>query len=83
MRSLPPAAVVHGVEPEGEDFFFGTISLGFLIGYGVRSYGFGLFFSYTHGEEPGCMVVLGPFGFYAQKYIGWDLRFLWRHIIGG
>lgn len=83
MRSLPPAAVVHGVEPEGDDFFLGTLAVGFLVGYSDRCYGFGFFFGLTLGEEPGIQVVLGPLGFYARKYIGWDLRFLRWHIIGG
>lgn len=83
MRTLPPAAVVHGVEPEGEDFFPGAIAFGFIFGYSAQSYGAGLFFSYFGGEEPGFMLVLGPFGLYSQKLVGWEFRFLRWHIIGG
>lgn len=80
---LAPAAVVRGVEPVGEDFFLGTVATGFLVGHSDRSYGFGLFFGLMLGEEPGIQVVLGPLGFYAKKYIGWDLRFLRWHLLGG
>jgi len=83
MRRLSPAAVVQGVEPEGEDFFPGDLSIGVIVGYGERSYGFGLFFSYVGGDEPGFMFVLGPLGLYYRRYIGWDFRLLPWRLAGG
>lgn len=82
MHRKSPAGLVLG-----DDFKFGAVNLGILLGYSDRSYGFGLFLAVdTEPPDPGIHLVLGPLAF-AARWGGdlpfWEVRFLRWHIVGG